>query len=91
MKYHRTQYVNSAFIFIYRLISRCFQSYSIGPCCSGGPGAPGDPDGPGAPGVPDGHGGQGGQGGQVIRWSGCQVVRWSGGQVVRWSGWSKCS
>ena len=46
---------NSAFILINRLISRGFQSGSIGP---GGPGGPGCPDGPGDPGGPGGPGGQ---------------------------------
>ena len=45
---------NSAFILINRLISRGFQSGSIGPGGPGGPDSPGGPGGPGGPGVPDG-------------------------------------
>ena len=52
------------------LISRDFQSSSIGP---------------GGSGVPDGQAGQGGQGSRVAGWSGGQKVSWSGGPgaVVR--------
>ena len=49
---------NSEFILINHLISRGFQSGSIGP---GGPDGPGCPDGPGDPGGLGGPGGQGGQ------------------------------
>ena len=68
---------NSAFILINRLISRGFQSGSIGP------GGQGGLSGPGRLGVPDGQV-------RVVRgsgwsgWSEGQVVRWSGGEVVRW-------
>ena len=41
------------------LISRGFQSGSIGPGGLGGPGGPNGPGGPCGPGIPDGQGGQG--------------------------------
>ena len=62
---------NSAFILINRLISRGFQSGSIGP---GGPGGPGSPDGPGGPGGTGGTSNPGAPGGQV-KWS--RLSMWS--------------